>query len=787
MATLMAPPKLQSEVQSQLSLVASRIRWHDVAVGALSLAGLSMAYVATMVLLDKWLDLAASVRQVAWIGFAALFAVVAARVLVRPFRRTINPLFAAKRIEDTLPDAKNGIVNYVDLQDAAVPESVRQAVTAKAAKHIAHADLSKAVESREMVWSGSVVAALVVLLAVLFLVLKPTVFGSLVNRALNPFSSNTIAKRTVITLVTPEGGHLVTTAGQPIMVAVSVANRVPDPTRPDRLRVMLRRNAQESGFEEVALEPAASGEWSVRIPDYLVQNGFLYRVAGGDAETAEYSVVVRPKPVFKAFRLEYDYPKYLNMKPETSADPHIDAYAGTAITLTAFANRDLKDGRLVHSNGTVVPGEVAGANRDQLRVKFTVGDAGTYRLFFTASTGEANVDAPPYTLNVIKDRAPVVVFDPKQIDGQTLPLNGLLGVDARATDDFGVDTLTLKIKIENGPMLAAKPYLKGASLKRDRDGTWPTAVDYKDSYPLAGAKNETGLLANLQPGMVLEYWVEAADNCSVPGPNRGETNPHFKVKLGVAVEDAKQKEDQAKSDDARRTDEGNHQKQQAEKNQNEPRPKKDGPQTEKNAERGNPQPQNSRPENNTDNNQDAQPDNKPENKQGGQPENKQGNPESKQGGQPDNKQGGKPDSKQTGQPDNKQDGPPDSKQAGQPDNKQSGTPDSKPNDESDSKPSRTTDEQPKEGDAAAEEGRRPETDVKPVTAGGHLKRRGEQERAEGSARPAFEARREQLRFKGRQQPTRRRRSEEHRRHAAEEWPRPRRRLSGAGSATREAR
>ena len=41
--------------------------------------------------------------------------------MMRPFRLRVNPYYAAKHVEETLPDAKNSIVNWLDLHDASLP------------------------------------------------------------------------------------------------------------------------------------------------------------------------------------------------------------------------------------------------------------------------------------------------------------------------------------------------------------------------------------------------------------------------------------------------------------------------------------------------------------------------------------------------------------------------------------------------------------------------------------------------------------------------------------------
>ncbi len=93
----------------------------------------------------------------------------------------------------------------------------------------------------------------------------------------------------------------------------------------------------------------------MRVPDYLVRNGFWYKVAGGDAETPEYRVTVRTLPLFTEYYVTYDYPAYTRLKPDMARDSRIRALRGTRVTLVGKTNRTVKDGRLVFDPPTRDP------------------------------------------------------------------------------------------------------------------------------------------------------------------------------------------------------------------------------------------------------------------------------------------------------------------------------------------------------------------------------------------------------------------------------------------------
>jgi collagen type III alpha len=574
--------KLESEVDRQIEKIVRRIRLHDACAGVALLAVIVLGYVALAMVLDRWLELPDWSRQLGFVGLLAASGAIAWYAIARPLRRTVNPLYAAKEVEDTAEEAKNSVVNWVDLHDKPMNESVRAAVAARAARLLKEADLDKAGESKRLLYFGWSVGVLVVVFAALFMVFKPVVFTSLLGRAVNPFSSGAIATRTQLTLVEPAGGDLTVTAGQPVTVAVDVGGKVPDAEAPDRLRVLLRHNLADANYDELPLEPAdATRRWTVRLAERHVQNGFWYKVAGGDAETPEYRVTVRPKPTFTAFDVRYEYPEYLRMKADSSTTPHIEAHRGTVVTILAKANRELKNGRAAIANQPApVPGEVVGEAKDSLRLKITLGESTTYRLLFQSTEGESNADAPVYDLRVLVDQPPEATIANPKDDETVLPTNGLLSVDGAIGDDFGIDRVALRVRllVPNGPArnLAGKPYQNGESFRRAADGTFPTALEYKDSIALDKLTDEAGQPVTLKPDAVIEYWIEATDNCTVPTANVGKSKVQ-RVRLVAPKEEPKQKGDIQQQAEKRKQDEAAHRQDQKKKLEKEDRPAKPSP------------------------------------------------------------------------------------------------------------------------------------------------------------------------------------------------------------------
>jgi len=169
--------------------------------------------------------------------------------------------------------------------------------------------------------------------------------------------------------------------------------------------------------------------------------------------------------------------------------------------------------------------------------KFVIDRDAAYQVRFTSTEGEASGDSPEYTIRARPDLAPQVSLTVPG-DDIALPPEGILKLEGSASDDHGLTGLTLRMKIKDGHTLAAKVYRgeekkPGKPLFRFDDGTYPRQLEYREFVELASLTDERGLAYKLKPGQVVEYWLEAADNCDYPypGPNVSRTERTYKVAI----------------------------------------------------------------------------------------------------------------------------------------------------------------------------------------------------------------------------------------------------------------
>jgi hypothetical protein len=178
--------KYDSYVEEHLTLARRRIRLLDLAAGGLGFLALTFAYGLVLALADRKLEFSSLTRQMLFALYGLGAAVYLYFVVLAPLFRRINPYYAARCIEATLPEAKNSVVSYLDMRQEAIPQAFRSAIGHKAAKDLAQADLEEAISARRASWMGGGAGGLFLGLLILY-VMSPQQFVSLMNRAFAPF------------------------------------------------------------------------------------------------------------------------------------------------------------------------------------------------------------------------------------------------------------------------------------------------------------------------------------------------------------------------------------------------------------------------------------------------------------------------------------------------------------------------------------------------------------------------------------------------------------------------
>jgi collagen type III alpha len=532
-----AASKYDVIVASQLKQAETRIRVLDLIAGLFGFASLSLAYIVGMVLCDSQFLFSQQTRQLALYLFLAGAIIYLFFAVLRPLRLPVNRYYAARQIEQQLPQAKNSIVNWVDLHEQPLPPAIRTALGQRAARDLSRIDMERAIRSRRTSWMGGLAGLFAMAFIGLYFLLGPAPFVSLLKRTFNPFEAVGVSTRTRLTLLKPEGGDATITVGRGVNFVVDVGGKVPDPKAADAVKLLYRYEEGDPWLERrLVLEP--SGEWTTSLSALEVKNGFWYQITGGDAATEEHRIRVRAAPAILDFLATYHFRPYVARPDEVRRERELKALRGTEVRLRVHTNRTLREGRLEFAaNGRErvvnlpfisVPGEVDELGPHTFLVHFVLKEDGKYRLSFTSTDGEVYSDLVSFPVTALPDQPPTVELT-KPGEDVRLPTDGLLQLEGKAADDIGVRSLVLRMRVIGGDKLREKPYRSDEQLHL-ADGGHPRQLEYKDFVDLSCVQDEDGRNVLLRAGMELEYWLEASDACDYPQPNVAESK-HYRVLL----------------------------------------------------------------------------------------------------------------------------------------------------------------------------------------------------------------------------------------------------------------
>ena len=398
MATLLDAPKVprvEEFVEKQLTAARRRVRVLDFFLAGLVLAVGSLALLLVALFINRYVE---TPRGTGWVALGAYLALATGFIyaaVFRPSRRQINPYFAARRVEKTVPNAKNSLVTWVDFEeDERLPGSIRTAIGQKAARDLKGVDLNRAIENRRIVWLATA-AGIIALASLVVAFLKPT--------------------RTELRLEEPKNGDITVFNNQDVNFQVRVLGRIPGQNDPDAVRLRLWYNADDAdSYEDRPMRASEEDRQTFQliVPAKQVRNGFQYKILAGKTETPAYTVTCKIIPEFTGFEVHYDYPAYLKRAIETTNDPNLLAPYGTLATLTVSTNREVKYGHIeIEGQAITIDGQPVEGRGDALQFLVPIEKESFFRIWFTTPEGDKNQDPARLRLGVIDPKPVFRMFD----------------------------------------------------------------------------------------------------------------------------------------------------------------------------------------------------------------------------------------------------------------------------------------------------------------------------------------------------------------------------------------
>ena len=372
-------------------------------------------------------------------------------LFVRPVSRRVSDQRVALYIEEHEPSLKATVLSAVEEsrrgeRGAAAdhsPELVRRLI-ASAVARIRDIDMGRGVEQRSLRRSSGLLLAAGVAAALLF-VFGPAYLRHGISALLAPTGSVEAASPYRID-VSPGDATVARGADQSITAQL----RGFEAAEVD----LLMRAEEDGGFERLALIPlenedgeALPGGFEVLLFDLQEPTEYFVEAAGVESSTFTLDVV--DLPYVDRLELEYVFPEYTGLEPrlvESGGD--IAVLRGTEVRLRAIPTMGTAGGHLVldEENRT----DLALGEDGSLTSSFVVEEEGFYRIDLRAPDGQVVTASPQYTIDVLTDQPPAVMFIRPGRDTTASAIEELF-VEARADDDFGLRSLDLVYSVNGGP------------------------------------------------------------------------------------------------------------------------------------------------------------------------------------------------------------------------------------------------------------------------------------------------------------------------------------------------
>ncbi len=342
------------------------------------------------------------------------------------YRRPPTDGQTARFIEERIPSLDDVLVTAVeyDRRSDASP-AMRRVLQADAARALDAVDLDVVVPRasvREAFWRAAGATSV--------LAVAMALFAPAFSRATLVASAYLFPARIAVD-VTP--GSTKVQAGQPVTIAARVHGPTGDALVPT-LNVVI-------GEAKRAVPMTSAGDaatFAITIDN--VTASFQYTVSAASTRSETFTVTVVRPPTVERIDLHYEFPKALGLEPRADEDSG-DIYgpAGTRVRVTITADKPLKSGAMVLSDGSRLP-----LTGDSAVVEggLTIEDDGSYRVALADHDGLENPGDTEYFIRTLDDRPPDVRIMRPATDQQVTALEEVL-IEARADDDYGIASFDL--------------------------------------------------------------------------------------------------------------------------------------------------------------------------------------------------------------------------------------------------------------------------------------------------------------------------------------------------------
>lgn len=291
--------------------------------------------------------------------------------------------------------------------------------------------------------------------------------------------------------------------GDDLKIEVTAANRIPE-----RLTLVV---LDGHGLEQSSVEMhnAGDGVFFQTLENLRAPVRYLARTDRG--RTRKYQIGLNTVPRIEEVIVDYAYPAYTNLDPETRilTEDLLKGYENTQITMRIRSNRPLQGGEIV-LNDTRYAFE-PGAEETIVEAVFPLTAAGAYTADVVDSDGHATKEGLRGKVEIIPDEKPEVVIATPGMDSFSVP-DSKIPILVDASDDLGITNVSIYRRHNDSADERKRIYEDPG---RESFVTVDETLDLKD--------------LGVKPGDSIDYYVTATD--SRPGAPQTATSEMYRLQI----------------------------------------------------------------------------------------------------------------------------------------------------------------------------------------------------------------------------------------------------------------
>jgi hypothetical protein len=288
---------------------------------------------------------------------------------------------------------------------------------------------------------------------------------------------------------------------------------------------LFMRSDVNAPFERLSLIPLEEiGQFEVLLFDMQDTTDYFIEALG--VQSGIFTLKVVDLPYVERLEHEYFFPAYTGLAPRVIEDGgDIAVLGGTEVRLRAIPTMPTVGGRMVLDEENRI--ELVLQPDGSLIGGFVVEEDGFYRIDLQSGEDEMVTASPQYTIDVLADQPPSVMFLNPGHD-MTVSAVEELFIEARADDDFGLRSLDLVYSVNGGSEEAVRLYDGGEKALKEVSAGYTFFFEDLD----------------LEPGDFVSYYARATDR-NLAQENRNIKSDLYFVQIRAFARDFRAAQSQA--------------------------------------------------------------------------------------------------------------------------------------------------------------------------------------------------------------------------------------------------